>query len=296
MMLGARALRRGHWAMILSAFSEMFARLFGHGRAGARQRRIGQDRGRVGGADSGLAQGFAGKIETADSGVLVEVAQDIGQLQGAAEMMRERHAGIARNAENAHRQAADGAGDPVAIKVEHATIAARGSGSPASISMPSMIAQKVILAQIEILDGCLQAAQSRRRRAAIERTHVAAPLLQFVPCVRRAGLDRRQCRRPRGRRHRSHTSRRADSLAGCAWPHRTNCRTLCGRRRRCWLRRRTWGQAHSCVARPIGPGGEPPAETAQDAGQWPRRRRCREDARLAQMHALAQRIALLKDT
>ena len=52
------------------------------------------------------------------AGVLVEVAQDIGQLQRAAEMMRERQARLLLHAENAHAEPADRAGDAVAIKIE----------------------------------------------------------------------------------------------------------------------------------------------------------------------------------
>ena len=38
---------------------------------------------------SGGAQRFLRKIESPDAGVLVDVAQDVGQLEGAAEVMRQ---------------------------------------------------------------------------------------------------------------------------------------------------------------------------------------------------------------
>ena len=43
----------------------------------------------IAGVDAGLVERLARQIEPADAGVLVEVAQDVGQLQGAAEMVRQ---------------------------------------------------------------------------------------------------------------------------------------------------------------------------------------------------------------
>ena len=43
--------------------------------------------------DAGRLQRIARQIEAAERGIFVEVAQDVGQLQRAAEMMRERQAG-----------------------------------------------------------------------------------------------------------------------------------------------------------------------------------------------------------
>ena len=39
-----------------------------------------------------MQQPFARQIEPADAGIFIDVAQDIGQLQRAAEMMREQDA------------------------------------------------------------------------------------------------------------------------------------------------------------------------------------------------------------
>ena len=55
-------------------------------------------------------------------GVLIEIAQDIGQLQRAAEMMRKRKPVFALHAENAHRKPPDRAGDAVAIKIERRVV------------------------------------------------------------------------------------------------------------------------------------------------------------------------------
>ncbi len=79
-------------------------------------------------------------------------------------------------------------------------------------------------AQIELAHGLRQALQMRRRRAGIERVDIAAPVLQRrLPRVARAS-DRRRCRRPRGKRHRSRTSPRAARAAGCACRYRRSCR------------------------------------------------------------------------
>ena len=63
-------------------------------------------------------QRLARQIEPPDRRVLVEVAQDVGQLQRAAEMMGERDAGLLLHAEDAHRQPPDRARDAVAIEIE----------------------------------------------------------------------------------------------------------------------------------------------------------------------------------
>ena len=65
---------------------------------------------------------FARQIEPADRRILVEVAQDVGELQRAAEMMRERDAFLRRHAENPHAEAPDRARDAVAIKIERREI------------------------------------------------------------------------------------------------------------------------------------------------------------------------------
>ena len=76
------------------------------------------DRHRIGRRDAGGIERLARQIEPAEAGVLVDVAQDIGQLQRAAEMMRQRDAVLLAHAEHAHRQAADRRGDAVAIEIE----------------------------------------------------------------------------------------------------------------------------------------------------------------------------------
>ena len=71
--------------------------------AGLLEQRMGEHGARIGADDSGIAQRLARQIEPAHCCVFVEVAQDIGQLQSAAKMVRERKSGLARHAEYAHR-------------------------------------------------------------------------------------------------------------------------------------------------------------------------------------------------
>ena len=65
---------------------------------------------------------FARQIEPADAGILVEVAQDVGELQRAAQMMGELEAGLLLHAEHLDRKPAHRARHPVAIKIERGEI------------------------------------------------------------------------------------------------------------------------------------------------------------------------------
>ena len=69
-----------------------------------------------------MQQSFARQIQPADAGVFVDVAQDIGQLQRAAEMMREQDAVGLGETEHPHRQPPDRAGDAVAIQIERGKV------------------------------------------------------------------------------------------------------------------------------------------------------------------------------
>ena len=73
---------------------------------------------RIVAGDPGVQQRFARQIQPAEPGILVDVAQDVGQLQRAAEMMREHNAVVLGQAEHPHRQPPDGAGDAIAIEIE----------------------------------------------------------------------------------------------------------------------------------------------------------------------------------
>ena len=76
--------------------------------------------------DAGVEQRLARQIEPADRGILVEIAQDVGELQRAPEMMREQLAVLALHAEDPHRQPPDRARHAIAIEVERRRSSARG--------------------------------------------------------------------------------------------------------------------------------------------------------------------------
>ena len=86
--------------------------------AGRRQRRMPQDLKRVRRADAVPIEKLARQVQPAAPRVLVEVAQDIGQLQGAAERIGDRVRVGARIAEHMHRQMPDRGGDARAVQVE----------------------------------------------------------------------------------------------------------------------------------------------------------------------------------
>ncbi len=90
--------------------------------AGLVHARVGDDGCRVGVGDAGGVQHFARQVEPADAGVLVEVAQDVGQLQGAAQVVGQLQPRRRRHAEHPHRQTAHRARHPVAIEVELAQV------------------------------------------------------------------------------------------------------------------------------------------------------------------------------
>ena len=65
---------------------------------------------------------FARQIQPANAGVFVDIAQDVGQLQRTAEMMRQQDAVILGKAEYPHRQPSDRAGHAVAIQIERSQV------------------------------------------------------------------------------------------------------------------------------------------------------------------------------
>ena len=109
----------------------------------------------AGDSDPGIVDGEGGIVgcdvrrrapRGADKGarrrVLVEVAQNIGQLQRAAEMEGERIAWLGAKAENAHGKATHRAGHAIAIEIERRPMGARSVLS-ASIWTPLMTASKM---------------------------------------------------------------------------------------------------------------------------------------------------------
>ncbi len=138
--------------------------------------------------DPGRPQLLARQIEPPQRRVLVEIAQDIGQLQRAAEMMGERKAGLALHAEHPHRQPADRAGDPVAVKIERGAVGGADIGDHVHLHAGDH-GEEILALEIEAAHRLRQAGKLRRRRAGIKRLDIAAPLRQRgAPWLARARI------------------------------------------------------------------------------------------------------------
>jgi len=87
-----------------------------------RQRRMAQDRRRVGSAYPVPVEHLTGQIESPAAGVLVEIAQNVGQLQSPPKRLCNRVGGIARIAKDVDREMTDRACNPRAVKVERREI------------------------------------------------------------------------------------------------------------------------------------------------------------------------------
>ena len=73
-------------------------------------------------ADARRAEIFAWQVEPAERRVLVEIAQNIGELERAAKMMREASAFRLRHPESPRGKASDRARHAIAIKIERGEI------------------------------------------------------------------------------------------------------------------------------------------------------------------------------
>src|SRR3984893_1629565 len=81
-----------------------------------------QDGDRIGAANSVPVENFTRQIEASATGVLIEIAQDIGQLQRSTERFGERMGSIALITENMDREMTDGARDTRTVEVERRKI------------------------------------------------------------------------------------------------------------------------------------------------------------------------------
>src|SRR6185503_5845721 len=136
-----------------------------------------QHRLRVGGFEPGRPQRFQRQIEPSDAGVLVEVAQNIGELQGASQMMRELETVMGVHAEHAHRQPPDRAGDAVAIEIEPRQ--RRRADVLGRVHFHAVDdGEEIGLIERKPLDRTGKARQRGRGAAAIERIDGFAPLRQ----------------------------------------------------------------------------------------------------------------------
>ena len=292
MMRGARTVRRGHFAMIALGLAKCALRALRRPASQACRERADAPARRP---DRSLAmpaalQRLARQIEPPERRILVEVAQDVGELQRAAEMMGERDARRPRPC----RTRAPKAGRPRSRRGRNRGRASAQSGArmsaTTSISMPSMTAMEILA-----LADRMRAppAQGRRARggaaAAVERVDIGAPALRAARAARSRGpgvvgdvvdraaeridLEHRLALRARQDAHRG-VERAAGGALGAAG---------------CGLGARSL--THLAAS----------ATGASDAGRHGATRRGRTpamaqrgDCGLAEMHALAQRIARLQ--
>ena len=96
----------------------MLASARSHLDAGSGELRVRRRRQRFVGRHPRSPKRLARQVESAGRRVLVDVAQDVGELERAAEMVGKGDAGVVRQAENAHRKPANGGRYPIAIEVQ----------------------------------------------------------------------------------------------------------------------------------------------------------------------------------
>ena len=133
-------------------------------RADFRQRLVGNDLLRIVAGDAGEQQAFARQIEPAETRILVEVAQDVGELQRAAEMVRERDAVLLAKPEHPHRQPPDGAGDAIAIEIERRHVGRADVGRHVHLHAVDD-GEEILALQAKGLHRADVVPQPRRRRA-----------------------------------------------------------------------------------------------------------------------------------
>src|SRR6266404_9592734 len=130
------------------------------------------------------------EIETSKRRVLVEIAQYIGELQCPSQMMGKRNPLLLLHSEDAHRQSADRARDPIAVGVERGVV--RRSDVLDHVHFHSIDdGMEVLAAQAEIAYWGDEPARARNRLARIERIDIGAPALKLLaPFMARAARIR----------------------------------------------------------------------------------------------------------
>ena len=145
--------------------------------ARARQPRIGNHRQRLVGHDACGFEIFPRQIQSADSRILIDVAQDVRQLQRAAEMMRQQNAVFLAETEHPHREATDRAGDAIAIQIER--LGVRRANVRRDIHLHAVDdGDEILAAQAELLHRRRIVLHPRGRIASIERIDIAPPLIE----------------------------------------------------------------------------------------------------------------------
>ena len=160
--------------VIVSARSDDAAGFVYEGRADGLPRLVG--------LNTRISQGFARKVETAYGGVFVEIAQNVRQLQRAAEVEGEREAGIFIHAEDLDGEAANGAGHMIAIKIKGGEIG--GADVLGDVHIHAVDhGKEILLAQMVTRDCVLQEYGGAGRATLIEAGDIGAPCLERFVAV-----------------------------------------------------------------------------------------------------------------
>ena len=280
MIRGARTTRRGVFFIIASAAANSVFASRDHGRTNLADRRMREDRGWVRRFNAGRVQSLPRQIKPAKRSIFVEVAQNVGELERAAQVMSERKTGIAVHAEYPHRQTTDGAGDAVAIEIERGAIGCADVGY--DIHFHAIDDGDEILAlQIERAHRLRQSAKLRRRRLAINRINVGAPACQLLAArLARPGIVGNVV---------NGAAERVDLEHRLALRARQNAHARIKRAAGGALGRRS-GLVHSRTPRLLGHGGRTPAKPPGHSGQNADDRQS-GDCGHGKMHPILQRIA-----
>jgi hypothetical protein len=134
--------------------------------------------GGVGAGNAGLPQRFSRKVEAPEFRIFVEVAQDVGQLQGASQLICKRAAQVLRQAKHFDRKAPYSACYAVAVKLERGVIRRPDVGDNVHFHAVNH-GQKVFASQPKCLDRSGEPLKRRNMRAVIERRDIAPPGLQL---------------------------------------------------------------------------------------------------------------------
>ncbi len=220
MILGARTIRRGQRCMIGVGMTEVSAGAFDHRRAGRREPVVGKRRRRIGGSDAGSPQCFARQVQTPDRRVIIEVAQDVGELQCPAQVMGQLPSLRRRHAEDFHAQPSDGARNAIAIEVERREV--RSADIRDDIHFHAVDDGEQVLPVKSVPRD-----RSRRdcatglkgRHDTLLRLRLSS--ISALPGARRADHAGRRCRPRSGRTSRCRRSLHAADAAESASPRRT---------------------------------------------------------------------------
>ena len=161
----------------------MVSRLLQNAFTRTRQPRIGCNHQWIVGHDPGGVETFARQIKPADPGIFVNVAQDVGQLERAAEMMRKQDTVFLAEAEHPHGEPPHCARDAIAIEIERPRVGRADVGGNVHFHAIDD-GDEVFTPQAEPFHRWHIVAQMLRWFPGIKRIDIAPPLIQRLEAFR----------------------------------------------------------------------------------------------------------------